>query len=448
MRRILSIILALIICSYSILVYAEDVNTLNETNTANEASNITTENSTETNNNTSGGLTDLQNQQQEIKNQLENSNEQLGEVQNELTENLEQVQKLDEKIENSEKELDELNEKIKTLSETTEKLDQKLKIAKKNYEKQKSVLEARLVAMYEAGDTEYLDVLLSSSSMSDFLSNYFLITEIASFDRQFLDDIEEQKETIEIQDKTLNENLEKLSQIKQNQLKTSRVLQNTKILRETYISKLSEKEQEIQTQIDEYKLRFEEVNKEILALATKEGLSANYIGGVMAWPVPGYTRISSNYGMRTHPITGVYKLHTGVDISAPLGANFIAANDGIVTKAGYNSAYGNMVIIDHGGGISTLYAHGSQILVEVGQTVSRGDAILKVGSTGYSTGPHAHFEVRINGVVTNPIEYITSTKIPESSQKTEDNNTVNNASNVVENEKNENNTSNNISSTT
>ena len=97
--------------------------------------------------------------------------------------------------------------------------------------------------------------------------------------------------------------------------------------------------------------------------------------------------------MRVHPITGQYKLHTGVDIGAPMGANFVAANDGVVVKAGPNTAYGNMVIIDHGGGISTLYAHGSEILVEVGQTVKRGDAILKVGSTGYSTGPHAHFEV-------------------------------------------------------
>ena len=142
----------------------------------------------------------------------------------------------------------------------------------------------------------------------------------------------------------------------------------------------------------------------------------------MAWPVPGYTRISSKYGMRTHPITGVYKLHTGVDISAPMGANFIAANDGIVTKAGYNSAYGNMVIIDHGGGVSTLYAHGSEILVQVGQTVKRGEAVLKVGSTGYSTGPHAHFEVRLNGVVTDPMPYITNGLIPETQTKQEEQN--------------------------
>ena len=128
----------------------------------------------------------------------------------------------------------------------------------------------------------------------------------------------------------------------------------------------------------------------------------------MAWPVPGYTRITSPFGMRTHPITGIYKLHTGVDIGAPLGSTFVTANDGIVIKAEYNGAYGNMVVVDHGGGVTTLYAHGSQILVEVGQTVLRGDPVLLVGSTGYSTGPHAHFEVRINGQYQNPLDYITN----------------------------------------
>ena len=104
----------------------------------------------------------------------------------------------------------------------------------------------------------------------------------------------------------------------------------------------------------------------------------------------------------------VYKLHTGTDIGAPMGANFVAANDGVVSYAGPNAAYGNMVIINHGGGISTLYAHGSQILVQKGDVVRKGTPVLKVGSTGYSTGPHAHFEVRINGQYVNPMNYITS----------------------------------------
>ena len=163
----------------------------------------------------------------------------------------------------------------------------------------------------------------------------------------------------------------------------------------------------------------EEVNKEILAIAL-EGIDTKYIGGELAWPIPGYTRVTSKYGMRTHPITGVYKLHTGVDVSAPTGANFVAANDGIVVKAGYNGAYGNMVIIDHGGGVSTLYAHGSEIMVQVGETVKREETVvLKVGSTGYSTGPHAHFEVRLNGIVTDPMPYITKGLVPETQEQTE-----------------------------
>lgn len=123
------------------------------------------------------------------------------------------------------------------------------------------------------------------------------------------------------------------------------------------------------------------------------------------WPIPGYTTITSHYGMRVHPITKVYKLHTGTDISAPTGANFIAMADGTVEQAYYNTAYGNMVLINHGNSVQTLYAHGSEILVNKNDKVKQGTPVLKVGSTGYSTGPHAHFEVRINGEYTNPEEY-------------------------------------------
>ena len=128
----------------------------------------------------------------------------------------------------------------------------------------------------------------------------------------------------------------------------------------------------------------------------------------MIWPIKDHYNITSQYGMRTHPITGVYKLHTGIDISAKTGEDFISSAYGIVIKAGYNGAYGNMVIIDHGGGVQTLYAHGSSIEVEVGDIVNVGDVVLKVGSTGYSTGPHAHFEIRINGETVNPLNYISN----------------------------------------
>lgn len=191
------------------------------------------------------------------------------------------------------------------------------------------------------------------------------------------------------------------------------------IIRTNKLQSLTEEEMTLEQEIEEYQKQVAEIETEIRLLAIAN-VGAEYVGGSMAWPVPGYTRITSPFGMRTHPITGVYKLHTGCDIGAPYGAQFIAANDGVVTYAGENRAYGKMVIIDHGGGVTTLYAHGSNIEVNVGDTVFQGTPVLAVGSTGYSTGPHAHFEVRINGEYVQPLDYITSYSSETKENKVED----------------------------
>ena len=379
MRKFLIIILAFVICLFSIFPYVQ---------ADNESGNTT-------------AVENLQNERNEIQNQMNEANGQLEGVQNDLSENLQQIQKLDERISESEQELNGLNSQIEELQTSMEEVENNLKKVEDAYNSQKKLLDNYLIAVQESDETEYLDVLLSSKSISEFLSSYFLISELASYEMDLLDDMQAKKDEINLSKEKLENDKKSLSDIKANQTKTARVLENTKSVRENLIAKLSDKEKEIQAKIDEYNNRFDEINREILALA-QGSIAAEYIGGELAWPVPGYTRITSKYGMRTHPITGVYKLHTGVDIGAPRGANFIAANDGIVTKASYNSAYGNMVIIDHGGGVSTLYAHGDEILVQAGQTVKRGDPILKVGSTGYSTGPHAHFEVRLNRSCNRP----------------------------------------------
>ena len=404
MRKILCIVLAFIISSFSIFtcVLAEETNTSNTTDAES-----------------------LKQQQEELQNQIDEANGELENVQNELSENLQQVQKLDEKIASSQTELDELNAKITELQTSIDQVGAELQKAEESYNSQKKLLDDRLVEIYEEGEIRYLDVLLSSKNMSEFLSTYFLVTELVDYDKQLLEDMGEKKHEIELSKEKLDNEQEELATIKANQTKTAKIVENTKTVRENFIAKLSEEEKQIQSQIDEYNRQFDEVNAEILKLAM-DGIDTQYIGGELAWPVPGYTRITSKYGMRTHPITGVYKLHTGVDIGAPMGANFVAANDGIVVKAGYNGAYGNMVIIDHGGGIQTLYAHGSEITVNVGDTVKRGETVvLKVGSTGYSTGAHAHFEVRINGVTTDPLPYITNGVVPSSeNQNTEQTNTT------------------------
>ena len=408
MRKTLCMVFILLICFVTTFTYAE-----NEENTNNVEESTTTS-------------TDLQTQRELLKQQLEQATVDLDTIQTDLSENLQQIQKLDEKISTAEEELAGQESKIEELRKSISKVEEELDTVTEKYNKQKDLFEQRIVAVYEAGEIQYLDVLLKSTSLTDFISTYYQISEVAQSDEELLDDIEQKKKTIDLSKRKLENEKNSLADILETQTRLTRTLQNTKIIRESFITRLSEEEQEKQKEIDDYNAQYEEINRQIIA-SVMEGIDSEYIGGELAWPVPGYTRITSEYKMRVHPITGVYKLHTGVDISAPMGANFIAANDGVVIRAEMNGAYGNMVVVDHGGGLSTLYAHGSEILVQVGQTVKRGDAVLKVGSTGYSTGAHAHFEVRINGVTTNPLPYITTGLIPSA-----DNNSNDNQNNTVE----------------
>lgn len=391
MRKNLCVVLILLICFGAIYTYVYAEN--------------------ETENNISNTATDLQTQRSELQNQLDEANGQLEDVQSNLSENLQQVEKLDSRIETAEKELAEQESKIAELKESISQLETELNTITEKYDKQVELFKQRMVAIYIAGDTQYLDVLLNSSSLSDFISSYYIISQLTQIDEELINNLETKKKTMDLSMQKLENEKKELATIVENQTRTTRTLQNTKKMRENFIAKLSDEEKNLQEKIDEINQQYDIVNQQILALA-QQGIDTAYIGGELEWPVPGYTRITSKFAMRVHPITGQYKLHTGVDIGAPEGANFVAANDGIVVKAELNTAYGNMVIIDHGGGISTLYAHGSAILVEVGQSVKRGDSILKVGSTGYSTGPHAHFEVRINGVATDPLPYITNGLVP------------------------------------
>lgn len=377
MRKIISTILILvIISSLCICVYAQD-------------------------------LTGLQEQSSEITEALNETNNRLQAVQEELSTNMQQLQDLDNQIAQSQEELSTINTDIDKLMEQIKENEEKLAKTQKEYDNIQGLLDARLIQMYEAPEFQFLQVLLEAKNVTDFLSTYYAMKELAEYDAELLDTVKKQKQDIETTKQILAQKKQQVITSKQTLAKKTQVLANTKTMREYYISKLSTEEQELQAKIDEYNNQVASIEAEIKLLALNS-ISEDYIGGAMIWPVPGYTSITSEYGMRVHPITGAYKLHTGVDIGAPLGANFVAAANGIVSKATFNAAYGNMVIIDHGGGVQTLYAHGSEILVQVGQTVEAGTPILKVGSTGYSTGPHAHFEVRINGQYVDPMPYITT----------------------------------------
>lgn len=352
-------------------------------------------------------VSSLRDQRANLQSQLEASNVQVEIIQSDVSELVNEIAELNDQITSQELEVELLQQQKAELEQTIAETEEELEKATQDFEKQKKQLEARLVASYKAGETSYLDVLLQSSSLSEFISNYYMISEIVSSDAKMLEKITKQKEELELAKVELKKQKKELNQTVEESENKAVSLENMRVINNSYIAQLSEEEAEYANDIVTMQTELKKVEAEILTAASMN-IGYDYVGGEMAWPVPGYTTITSPYGMRTHPFTGVYKLHTGTDIAAPMGVDFIAANDGVVSKAEYNYAYGNMVMINHGGGVSTLYAHGSQILVEVGQEVKRGEAVLKVGSTGYSTGPHAHFEVRINGQYVDPMPYITN----------------------------------------
>lgn len=369
-------------------------------------------------------VSELQEQKNELSNRIEDTNNQLLSVQDNINGVSVQIEKLNAQIAKYQEELSASNVKVAQTQMSVTAIKTELEAAEKKYLHQKNLLEQRMVAMYEAGDTVYLDVLLSASSIEDFLSKFYYLSKMAAYDQKLMKEVSNAKQDISAKKILLERELEKYTEEKEKNEQLLITFENTKLVRNEYLNKLTEKEKEFQEKIEEYEESMDELENKILK-ATLENIGEEYIGGELAWPVPGYATITSGYGMRMHPIFGVYRLHTGVDIGAPLGTSIVAANEGVVVLASYSSSYGNYVMVDHGGGVVTLYAHGSKICVELGQEVKKGDEIMLVGSTGWSTGPHLHFEVRINGETLDPLPYITSNRMPSTNDDSNDGNIVN-----------------------
>lgn len=394
MRKKIILIIIVIIISQSLCVFAFAENKIETNVTENElTNNITNE---------------LNEQKQQIDEKIEETNTKLEYVQEELTTSLMRIQEIEDKVLEYEKEVNELGIQMDELQESINVQTNNLIIASQDYEKLKQILLNRLVTMYETGNTTYLDVLLKSKDLTDFISRYYIIEEITEYDNTLINQVKNQRDSLEETKLKLENEQSEIKMIKAKKEQTTVVLNNMKTMQESYVTKLSDAEKEIQEQITAYKKEQAEVEAKILEITNTIIPNIQYTGGEMLWPVAASgTVITSQFGIREHPIQGIVKQHTGLDIGGvPTGTPVVAAADGVVSYAGWLGGYGNCVMINHGNGIVTLYGHGSKIVASVNQEVKQGDTILEVGSTGNSTGPHLHFEVRVNGQYTNPLNYV------------------------------------------
>lgn len=328
----------------------------------------------------------------------------------------EQIEALDAQINSTEEQIGLQNDLIDSLEEMIAQKEEELAEAQKKEEEQYEKFKTRVRVMYEQGETSYLEVLLSADDLSDFLSKYEIVSQIAEYDKNLFEELKALKEEIAQTKSELEEDRQQAENVRKE-------LEVSKSELDTQLANRSQAMKELESAAEEVKASFAEIEaeedainaqidkivKEMEAEAERkrqeqaaQGGGSTSTGttqvGDYTYPLPsGYRYVTSKFGYRNHPVTGVYKLHTGVDISAPNGTAIYAAQSGTVIIAGYSSAWGNYVVINHGGGVTTLYAHMSKILTTKGATVSAGTQIGRVGSTGYSTGNHLHFEVRQNG---------------------------------------------------
>lgn len=260
---------------------------------------------------------------------------------------------------------------------------------------------------YEQGDTSYLEVLLNSSSFSDLLSRMEIVTAIMDDNKRVVAEYTAAKEDIEQKRDDLQNTQDAQKEYEENLGYKVDELAASEAEQAALQKSIEAYKAESEAEYDRIAGEMQSVSNQIAELSRQSAASGSVpMGdGTLVWPTPSCTTTNSRYGWRIHPIYGTRKFHAGEDIPAGYGADILAAATGRVVTAGWVSGYGNYTVIDHGGGLMTAYGHQSSILVSVGQTVTQGQLIGKVGSTGNSTGPHLHFEVYVNGSTVDPKSY-------------------------------------------
>ena len=388
-------------------------------------------------------LSEAQQEKKTLENDLQKAKELIDSLKGSKEDIQSEVEKLD-------KQLNEISGKVKEFESRLSKKRQEiadtesaLNKAKEQEKKQYRNMKKRIQFMYENGQTSYVEMLLSADSFTDFLNAVEYITQISQYDRKMLKEYQNMQVTIADTQKTLETDYASLQSLQAKVQEEKQAVAALESAKKGELNDVADDLTDAQTVAKAYEAEIQAQNEVIAqiqaaqkraaeqqaaqqqAQAAEENQGATDAAGEnqntaqnttpsgngqstgsMMWPCPSSKRVTSDYGPRTSPTNGASSNHKGIDIGAAYGADIVAADGGTVLVATYSSSGGNYVIIDHGGGLRTVYMRPSSLTVSAGQTVSKGQVIAKVGSTGISTGNHLHFGVTLNGVYVSPWGYV------------------------------------------
>lgn len=343
-----------------------------------------------------------------------------------------EVNKLESQVADISVTLNNTNAKLASTENKIDSAEKKLKKAQEQENSQYDSMKVRIQYMYENGNTQMIDLLFNSDSITDFMDKAEYITELSEYDRNMLNELVRTKETIANTKKELETKKKELVSLQKQQKDSMNQLIALSASKQSEVDSYNGIIQQNEAAVEDLEAEIAQMEKQAAEEESrriaeeesrkKEQQEANngnkgtttpvtqapvtntrHTGtGSYSWPLPGQHTISSNYGDTDGRSSG----HNGVDIAAPAGTPIVAACSGTVEWANYSSSAGNWVGISHGGGITTVYMHMSAIAVSAGQKVSEGQTIGYVGTTGWSTGNHLHFGVRVNGAWANPWNFL------------------------------------------
>ena len=352
----------------------------------------------------------------DVESKINETQNKIDQVEEKLSDAMTQIRSLNAEIAEYENDISDLNTQIDEVNAKIESAEQEIKKAEEDQAHQQALLEQRLVAIYKSGNTTYLDALLSSKNILDFVNKYYYVSKMAECDQNLLNQIETNKIAIEESKQLLETSKEQIEALKKSKEDTANALKDSQSMKEAYVAQLSDEEKSLNEQLDQFEEDKKKIEEELKKLALENNGGTAVIPGNPSeagyiFPVAGLNIY--NIHRRYYPS---YPGHTGVDVNINVtGKKIVAVKDGTVVTStalrnsnGTYRSYGEYVVIDHHDGTMTLYAHmyPDSRTVSVGDTVVQGQVIGTVGTTGNSTGNHLHFEVRINGRCVNPLPYL------------------------------------------